>query len=361
MTDQISIATRKGLLRYRRDAGVWRHRDTAFIGSPVSISLDIGRKLFVALNLGHFGMKLHRSDDDGTTWKELDPPRFPKADASKRDEAADGAKPPAVSAVWALASGRDGEIWCGTTPGGLFHSRDNGENWRLVESLWNMPERARWVGGGTVEPALHSIMVDPRDPDRVTVAVSCGGAWQTGDGGKTWSIASTGMIARYMPPELRNDPVIQDPHLVVQCAAAPEVFWCQHHNGIFRSVDGSQTWSEITAPVSSFGFAVAVHPRNPDIAWFAPAKSDQDRVPVDGKVVVTRTEDGGKTFDVFRRGLPQENAFDLVYRHAMAIDDSGKRLAMGSTTGNLWVSEDSGESWTPLSTQLPPIYAVRFG
>jgi hypothetical protein len=64
---------------------------------------------------------------------------------------------------------------------------------------------------------------------------------------------------------------------------------------------------------------------------------------------------------VLRRGLPQEHAYDLVYRHGLDVDASGNRLAMGSTTGGLWLSEDQGDSWRCLSTQLPPIYAVRFG
>ncbi len=169
------------------------------------------------------------------------------------------------------------------------------------------------------------------------------------------------MRAAFMPPDMQFDPVIQDPHMVVQCPAAPDIFWSQHHNGIFRSADNLNSWQEITtAPVSSFGFAVAVHPKNPDVAWFVPAKKDEDRIPVDGKIVVTRTQDGGKTFDQLRGGLPQENAFDLIYRHGLAIDDSGERLAMGSTTGSLWVSENGGEDWTLLSAHLPPIYAVRF-
>jgi hypothetical protein len=169
------------------------------------------------------------------------------------------------------------------------------------------------------------------------------------------------MRAAYMPPDLQNDPVIQDPHMVVQCASKPDVYWCQHHNGIFRSTDNLDSWQEITtAPVSNFGFAVAVHPKDPDTAWFVPANKDTDRIPVDGKIVVTRTRDGGKTFEELRRGLPQENAFDLIYRHALASDDSGNRLAMGSTTGSLWLSENGGEAWSLLSAHLPPIYAVHF-
>jgi hypothetical protein len=147
----------------------------------------------------------------------------------------------------------------------------------------------------------------------------------------------------------------------VMCAARPDTLWVQHHNGIFRSTDAAASWTEITAArPSSFGFAAAVHPREPDTAWFVPAAKDACRVPVDQRLVVTRTRDGGAHFDVLSVGLPAP-AFDIIYRHALDVDDSGERLAMGSTTGGLWLSEDAGDSWQCLSANLAPVYAVRFG
>ena len=83
-------------------------------------------------------------------------------------------------------------------------------------------------------------------------------------------------------------------------------------------------------------------------------------VPVGAQLVVARTRDGGESFEVLRSGLPQEGAYDLVYRHGLDVDSTGERLAMGSTTGGLWVSEDQGDRWSCLSAHLPPIRAVRF-
>ena len=111
---------------------------------------------------------------------------------------------------------------------------------------------------------------------------------------------------------------------------------------------------------SVFGFAVAPHPSDPATAWFAPAVKDECRVPVDGRMVVTRTRDGGASFEVLGRGLPERGSYDLVYRHALVVDASGERLAMGSTTGNLWVSESGGEEWQQIDAHLPPIAQVAF-
>jgi len=109
-----------------------------------------------------------------------------------------------------------------------------------------------------------------------------------------------------------------------------------------------------------FGFPVVVHPRDPDTAWFIPEIKDEKRIPRDGKLVVTRTRDGGKSFEVLSSGLPQSHAYDIVYRHALTLDATGDRLAFGSTTGGLWISEDQGDRWTCVTHTLPPIHAVRF-
>lgn len=148
---------------------------------------------------------------------------------------------------------------------------------------------------------------------------------------------------------------------MVQCPAAPEVLWARHHNGVFRATDGAASWHEITSiQPSVFGFAVAVHPRNAEIAWLVPAVKDEMRVPVDGKVVVARTRDGGKTAEVLRNGLPRQHAYDIVFRHCLDVDDTGERLAFGNTTGSLWATDDQGDSWQTVSTHLPPVYCVRF-
>lgn len=136
----------------------------------------------------------------------------------------------------------------------------------------------------------------------------------------------------------------------------------QHHNGIFVSLDGGQNWREITnAAPSTFGFAVAVHPHDPQTAWFIPGIKDELRVACDAALCVMRTQDGGATWQQLRTGLPQQHAYHLVYRHCLDVSGDGKTLAFGSTTGSVWISEDRGDTWNRLSAELPPIYCVRFG
>ncbi len=351
-----------------RGAHGWAIVRASFLGDNVTLAMHDPRSgsLYAALNHGHFGVKLHRSTDSGAAWTEIATPQYPPKPADYVPKAPTEGTPVdwALKLVWALAPGGAGEpgvLWCGTLPGGLFRSADHGASWELNRPLWDHPKREEWFGGGADQPGIHSICVDPRDARHVTIGVSSGGAWITRDGGASWEVSGPGMRAEYMPPERQQDPHIQDPHLVVQCAAHPDALWVQHHNGIFKSVDGAQSWTEIAdVKPSAFGFAVAVHPRDPGTAWFVPAVKDEKRYPRDARVVVTRTRDGGKSFDILTRGLPQEHAYDLVYRHALDVDESGERLLFGSTTGSVWVSEDAGDSWSTLSSNLPPVYAVLF-
>jgi hypothetical protein len=309
---------------------------------------------------------MHRSHVSGVTWEECAVPTYPPKPEGGVDVDPIRQTPLAwrLEKVWSLEAGHPDEpgvLWCGTIPGGLFRSADGGSSWQMIRSLWDHPKRKQWFGGGADLPGIHSVCVDPRDRLHVTVGVSCGGVWVTEDGGDTWHCRAQGMWAAYMPPESQHDPNIQDPHRVVQCAARPDCLWAQHHNGVFRSTDGASSWQEVTdVEPSVFGFAVAVHPRDPDTAWFVPAIKDERRIPVAGQVVVARTRDGGRSFAVLRNGLPQEHAYDLTFRHGLDVDDTGDRLAFGTTTGSLWVSDDQGDSWQCVSEHLPPVYCVRF-
>ena len=363
MTDRLWVGTRKGLFPVTRDAGGrWLVGTAHFLGDPVTYVLRDPRDgtLYAALNLGHFGSKLRRSTDGGTTWAECAVPTYPKQPESRASEMAWK-----LQLLWTLAAGganEPGRLWAGTIPGGLFRSDDRGDSWHLNESLWERPERPQWQGGGYDGPGIHSILVDPRNAKRMLIGISSAGVWETTDSGASWQTASKGLRAAYMPPELAHEPNAQDPHSVQWCPTAPDHLWMQHHNGIFTSADGAREWHEIErAGPSVFGFACAVHPTDSNTAWFVPAVKDETRVPVDGRLVVTRTVDGGKSFDVLANGLPPAPAYDLVYRHGLAIDATGRRLAMGSTTGSLWVTENSGDHWHPISTHLPPIASVCFG
>ena len=358
------VGTRKGLFVVQGRGHVWHVAAHHFKGEPVTQVLADPRdgSWYAALRMGHFGVKLRKSLDQGGHWQEIAAPAFPTKPEVGRWH--DDPTPWSVDMLWALAAGgphEPGTLWAGCLPAGLFKSTDGGASWHISSALWLEPRRTEWFGGGYDHAGIHSILVDPRNPRHLTVAVSCGGVWQSYDSGQHWLLTADGMRANFMPEERVEDGNVQDPHCMVHCASQPDVLWVQHHCGIYRSGDGGLSWQGIADPKpSGFGFAVACDPHNAQRAWFVPAEADACRIPVDGCMVVTRTDDGGRSFQSFGVGLPAQHAYHLVYRHGLDVSADGGTLALGSTTGGLWTSADAGERWNAVSRDLPPVAVVRF-
>src|SRR5262249_54750626 len=211
MSDTILVSTRKELFWGGGGKGGGVIEGTDFRGDNVSLPLTDPRcgRHFVALDHGHFGVKMHRSTAKG--WEEIAAPVYPpKPEGLEEKDPWGRPLPWSTVRIWALQAGgadEPGVIWCGTLPGGLFRSTDGGDNWEMIHSLWNHPKRKQWSGGGADWPGIHSIVVDPRDSKRVWVAVSTGGIWFTDDSGVSWAQRGEGMRAEYTPPELIHDPV----------------------------------------------------------------------------------------------------------------------------------------------------------
>jgi hypothetical protein len=358
------IGTRKGLFVAQGQGDAWQLSGHHFPGEPVTQLLADPRDgaWYAALRMGHFGVKLRKSVDQGVHWAEIAAPAFPAKPTL--GPWADEATPWSVDMVWALEAGgadQPGTLWAGCLPAGLFESRDGGASWQLNKALWYEPRRKEWMGGGYDIAGIHSVLVDPRDSAHVVLAISCGGVWQSHDGGQHWALTARGMRADFMPQERAYDGNVQDPHRMVQCASQPDALWVQHHCGIYRSINGGLDWEGIAAPLpSGFGFAVACDPCNPQRAWFVPAQADNCRIPVGGQMVVMRTDDGGRSFQAYGAGLPAQHAYHLVYRHGLVVSADGYTLALASTTGGLWTSADAGEHWHCISNDLPPVAVLGF-
>ncbi|MDQ5888461.1 MAG: hypothetical protein QG667_1754 [Pseudomonadota bacterium] len=362
MAKRLLVGTRKGLFVFEPEASSrrWRMCQQHFPGKTVTAVLDDRRSghWFAALRHNRNGASLYRTVDGGLHWQEENCPEFP-ADAGPN---ADGSKP-YVDTIWSLAAaGTDepGVILAGTIPAALFITNDDGLSWGLISSLWDLPARKHWFGHGTSLPGLHSICIHSQDSNQVTVGISAGGVWQTDDGCASWHSASVGMSADYMPLERQQEESIQDTHRLVECGHQPEYFWSQHRSGIYRSNNNAREWKKLSIPGDDFGFTVAVHPKDPNTAWYIPLESDAVRIPRDGEFYVLRTRDGGQSFEKITAGLPAEHAYHVIYRHALCVSDSGNLLAFGSTTGSVWTSADEGGSWWRVSAELPPILCMTF-
>ncbi len=384
MSKRILVGTRKGTIIVDRAGTRWKPAlaGHAGIGSNY-VARDPGTDtLWALLGHGHWGAKLSRSRDGGKSWEDAGQVKYPEGaryighdlSAEGMPEQSDKLKDATLGKLWCIAFG-PGKIYVGTIPGGLFVSEDGGDSFELNRPLWNHESRGgdlfsgegngktHWFGtpaseAGEFAPGIHSIVVDPRNPDRVLVAVSTAGVLETTDGGKSWRGRNKGMTNDYLPDP--NAEWGHDAHLIDLCAAQPDHVWQQNHSGVFYSSDGATTWRKVDDKDKGvhFGFPVAAHEKDGKTAWLVPGRADDQRMAIDGGLFVARTRDGGQTWEQLREGLPQASAYDVVYRHALGA--SGDTLAFGSTTGNLYASDDAGDSWHCIGNNFPPIYSVRF-
>lgn len=355
MTIQVHVfaGTRKGLFIFTsdRDRREWSVAGPQFPGWAVhDVTYDprVGR-LLAALDHAVYGANIHCSSDLGASWEMTDGPHFPE-DGETR-----------VARVWCVQPGhadRPGEVWAGVDPGGLFKSEDGGRTWREVPGINRHPTREAW-GPGAGGLMVHTIAPDPTNADRLFVAISAAGVFRSDDGGETWTPKNTGVRADFLPEKYPE--VGQCCHHLVISPEDPNVLFQQNHCGVYRSLDGGDTWEDIGADrlPATFGFPIAIHPRAGRTIYVTPQVSDEFRYTPDGKLRVYRSRDGGDTWEALTNGLPQEDAYLALYREAMhtdSLDPAG--VYFGTTTGTAFYSRDEGDTWEVLSDTLPPVYSI---
>jgi hypothetical protein len=359
MADKFLAGTSKGLVIIDEAKDQWNISGVQFEGLPISLLYVDERSgmWWTGISHRHWGEKLHFSADKGKTWTEAATPNF-------RNYFYRPGQPASLKRLWTMQHGgrdRPGCLWLGTEPAGLFFSGDNGNSWQLTESLWSHPSRLddqQWFGAGKDFPFIHSIVLDPTDSNHIYIAVSCAGVFESKDTGKNWQSKNKGLIAAYLP---RPDAEVgHDPHRMMLCQAHPSVIWQQNHCGIFRTENGGENWAMVSGKdgFPNYGFALAIDDDDPQTAWVIPAQSDEMRIPVDLRLTVCKTIDGGKNWVSVSQGLPNHFSFDIVLRHAFA--KYGNTLACGSNNGNIYLSDIRNESWVTVARNLSMVNCIAF-
>ncbi|WP_460864310.1 WD40/YVTN/BNR-like repeat-containing protein [Rhodococcus aerolatus] len=362
---RVLVGTRKGAFvltsdERRRDWDVtgpffagWEVYHVA--GSP----LDPDR-VWASQSGGWFGQQVQRSSDGGRTWDPVGHD-FVYAGVPGTHQWYDGTpKPWEFTRVWHLEpSPFDVDtVWAGVEDAALFRSTDAGDSWEEVRGLREHGSGPQWQpGAGGM--CLHTIVLDPVDEQRITVAISAAGVFRTLDGGRTWAPANAGLLSDGIP-----SPAAEVGHCVHHLAAhpsRPRTLFMQKHWDVMRSDDGGDSWREVSGDLpSDFGFPVAVHAHEPETVYVVPITSDSVHVPPDGRLRVYRSRTGGGEWEALTAGLPQEHCYVNVLRDAMAVDTLEEcGLYVGTTGGQVYASADSGDTWSAVVRDLPAVLSVE--
>jgi photosystem II stability/assembly factor-like uncharacterized protein len=317
-------------------------------------------RLYASQSTGWFGQIIQRSNDGGRTWDTVGN-KFGYDGVPGTHQWYDGtAHPWEFKRVWHVEpSLTDADVvYAGVEDAALFRTTDGGQTWQELSGLRGHGTGPEWApGAGGL--CLHTILLDPANPQRMFIAISAAGAFRTDDGGATWRPINRGLRSEQIP-----NPTAEVGHCVHRIAmhrSRPDVLFMQKHWDVMRSDDGGESWREISGNLpTDFGFVIDVHAHEPETIYVVPIKSDSEHFPPDGQLRVWRSRSGGNEWEPLTKGLPQSNCYVNVLRDAMAVDTLDScGVYFGTTGGQVYASADAGDTWDAIVRDLPPVLSVE--
>jgi photosystem II stability/assembly factor-like uncharacterized protein len=317
-------------------------------------------RLYASQSSGWSGQVIQRSNDGGKTWETMGN-EFKYEGVPGTHQWYDGTQHPwEFKRVWHLEpSLTDPDtVYAGVEDAALFKSADGGRTWEELAGLRGHPSGPKWQpGAGGM--CLHTILLDPADPNRIFVAISAAGAFRSDDAGKSWRPINRGLRSQYIP-----EPTAEVGHCVHRIAihpSRPGLMFMQKHWDVMRSDDAGDSWREISGDLpTDFGFPIDVHAHEPETVYVIPIKSDSEHYVPEGKLRVYRSRAGGDAWEALTKGLPQQDCYVNVLRDAMAVDRLDScGVYFGTTGGQVYGSSDAGNSWNAIVRDFPAVLSVE--
>jgi photosystem II stability/assembly factor-like uncharacterized protein len=362
---RVLVGTRKGAFVLTSDEGRkrWDVSGPHFGGWEVyhlKASPADPDRMYASQSTAWFGQLIQRSNDGGKTWEPMGNEFKYEGDPGTHLWYDDTPHPWEFARVWHLEpSPTDPDtVFAGVEDAALFRSNDGGRSWQELPGLRGHDTAPSWhPGAGGL--CLHTIVLDPRDPGRIVIAISAAGVFRSDDSGKTWQASNRGLLTEGIPnPDAEAGHCV---HRIAMHPSQPDVLFMQKHWDVMRSDDAGESWNEISGNLpSDFGFPIDVHAHEPETIYVVPIKSDSEHYPPDGKLRVYRSRTGGNEWEPLTNGLPQRDCFVNVLRDAMAVDSLDScGVYFGTTGGQVYASADGGDNWSPIVRDLPAVLSVE--
>ncbi|MGA2802978.1 MAG: exo-alpha-sialidase [Acidimicrobiales bacterium] len=362
---RVLVGTRKGAFVLTSDGKreAWEVNGPFFAGWEiyhVKGSPADPDRLYASQSTGWFGQLIQRSDDGGKTWEPVGN-QFQYEGVPGTHQWYDGTPHPwEFARVWHIEPSLNDPdtVLAGVEDAGLFRSTDGGKSWQELAGLRRQDSGSSWQpGAGGM--CLHTIIVDPSEPDRIFVAISAAGVFRSDDGGETWHPKNRGLRSGSIPDE--DAEVGHCVHHLAMHPSRPNVLYMQKHWDIMRTDNSAESWEEVSGNLpTDFGFAIDVHAHEPETIYVVPIKSDSEHFPLDGKLRVYRSRTGGNEWEPLTNGLPQEHCYVNVLRDAMAVDSMDEcGVYFGTTGGQVYATANAGDSWAPIVRDLPAVLSVE--
>ncbi len=303
---------------------------------------------------------IQRSDDGGGSWRPVGNDFTYQGEVGEHLWYDGTPRPFEFKRIWHLEPSRHDPdtVYAGAEDAALYRSSDGGGAWEELPALRTHPSAAAWQpGAGGM--CLHTIILDPVNPQRIYVAISAAGAFRTDDGGASWLPINRGLRSGGIPDE--DAEVGHCVHRLALHPSRPEVLFMQKHWDVLRTDDAGGRWREVSGDLpSDFGFPIAVHAHEPDTVYVVPITSDSEHYVPEGKLRVYRSRVGGGEWEPLTAGLPQAHCYVNVLRDAMAVDTLDEcGIYFGTTGGQVYASADAGDTWSPIVRDLPPVLSVE--
>jgi photosystem II stability/assembly factor-like uncharacterized protein len=327
LSNEVLVGTREGVAIIARQGAAWRLADRSLSERHISAILHVPENGLMFAGSFHGG--IHVSADAGRTWEQ-------RTEGLTQNN------------VYSLAAQRVKarvRIFAGTEPAHLFSSDDFGLHWKEIPSLRSVPSVSKWSFPAPPHIGhVKHINFDPDAPETIYASIEVGGLLRSTDGGEHWE---------------EFPGLYEDVHRLMVHPSTPTSLYAVTGRGLYVSRERGATWDQWTRredEVGGYPDGFVFRPSDPKTLFMTAAHDAPGtwRTTHFAGARISRSKDGGRTWEILKNGLPDRLQASI---EALCLEEANGASAIfaATTAGEVFCSEDLGESWRKIMSGLAPI------